>query len=130
MSMTLAVRESGAMMVQSARRMIVALLLMLTLPLVGPAHAATATRSALPLLAHGILRWPANLRVAPTVAATYLTLLPQGTALAVDAWATDGDGAAWYHGVSARGTGWIWGDAVTLDAGHPANTAALLAPLQ
>src|SRR5438552_16140451 len=40
MSMTLAVRESRAMRVQSTRRVIVALFLMLTLPLVGPAHAA------------------------------------------------------------------------------------------
>jgi hypothetical protein len=84
----------------------------------------------LPLLARGSLRWPANLRVAPTVAATRVTLLPQGTALALDAWATDGDGVAWYHGASAYGRGWVYGDAVTLDPGRPTNPAALLTPVQ
>jgi hypothetical protein len=59
-----------------------------------------------------------------------LTLLPRGAALAVDAWATDSDGIAWYHGASGYGAGWVYGDAITLDPGHPTNPAALLTAVQ
>lgn len=84
----------------------------------------------LPLTAHGRLWEAAYLRAAPAFAAARRATLPRGATLTVDSWATDAHGAAWYHTTGAGGTGWVYGDAVTLNAGHPASPAALLAPLR
>lgn len=85
---------------------------------------------AMPLVARGVTREPAYLRVAPAFAAMTTTLLRRDTPLRIDAWATDTGGAAWYHAIGATGRGWVWGDAVTTDPGRPAQPAALLASLR
>src|SRR5205085_3594186 len=133
-SRAMALRESRGMSVQSTRKVIAAVWLVLMLLLTGRTYAAAPAASpwtdlagtvvaaapvsgaarlarrqdlassdvplspraqvgqpigpsgSLPLLARGALRWPANLRVAPTVAARRVTLLPRGAALTVDAW--------------------------------------------
>jgi len=113
----------------------------------GVAHAA------LPLAARGLTRVPAYLRALPAFGAARLALLPRRAALAIDAWATDAAGAAWYHtaslpaasavttpatGIAGSGAtasastsaGWVYGDAVTFDAGTPVSPTAALAPLR
>ncbi len=118
-------------------------LLLVLAPLVAPAHhASQATPAALPyalpyaLAARGLTREGAYLRATPAFAGTRLALLPTGAALAVDGWAIDAGGAAWYHtartgtSTSAAGTvsGWVYGDAVTLDRGVPARATLAVAP--
>jgi len=114
-------------------------------------------RATAPLAARGLTRVPAYLRALPAFGAPRLALLPRRAALTVDAWATDAAGAAWYHiaalpalpalpaittpatgtaGVSATAAapgvpaGWVYGDAMTFDAGTPVSPTALLAPLR
>ncbi len=125
-------------------------LLLVLAPLVAPAHhASQTTAAALPytrlpythqyaLAARGLTREGAYLRAAPAFAAARLALLPAGTALAVDGWATDAGGAAWYHTASTSAgasasvvgavSGWVYGDAVTLDRGIPARATLAVAP--
>lgn len=82
------------------------------------------------LSARGIIREPAYLRAVPAFSAARVRLLRAGTAVSLDAWATDAGGAAWYHTAGTAGPGWVWGDAVTFDRRRRANAAALLAPLR
>ncbi len=92
--------------------------------------AAAGPAGPLPLVAQATARWAVNLRQAPNVTATMLALLPPGTALALDAWATDDTGTAWYHGVTASGAGWVYGDALTFATSPAADPAALLVPFR
>ena len=101
------------------------------------------------LSALGRTRVPAYLRSLPAFGATHRALAPRGSAIQIDAWTTDVNGAAWYHATSApvtvtaavtgtlpvttvgsAPTGWVYGDAVTFDAGTPVSPTALLAPLR
>ncbi len=90
----------------------------------------------LPLVARGDTRMVVNMRAAPVAGITRVALLPSHLPLSIDAWATDATGAAWYHATAlpARpggraSAGWVYGDAVTFDAGASASPPAVLAPL-
>jgi len=101
-------------------------------------------RAVLPLVARGVTRVPVYLRALPAFGARRIAVLPRVTPLTVDAWSTDADGAAWYHAttttISATTTaglapapalsGWVYGDAMTFDAGAPISPTALLTPLR
>ncbi len=113
-------------------------------------YKATYIHATMTLSAHGLTRVPAYVRALPAFGATRRALLPRGGALQIDAWTTDASGAAWYHAtgapvtatasvtgtlpapatVGSAPTGWVYGDAVTFDAGAPVSPTALLAPLR
>jgi len=103
-------------------------------------------RAVLPLVARGVTRVPVYLRALPAFGARRIAVLPRATPLTVDAWATDAGGAAWYHATTTTTTipatttaglapalalsGWVYGDAMTFNAGAPVSPTALLAPLR
>ena len=76
------------------------------------------------LAARGHLREAAYVRAAPAFPAAHLALAPNGASVTIDSWATDANGAAWYHATAAGATGWVYGDAVTFatQAGVAATT--------
>jgi len=88
----------------------------------GPAHPRSyGPHPASPVAGTGDLSMAAYLRAAPAFAASRLRRLSQGTPLAVDSWAVDSSGNAWYHGAITTPvtlSGWVWGGAVYLRRDH------------
>jgi 3D (Asp-Asp-Asp) domain-containing protein len=64
-----------------------------------------------------------NVRGDSSIDADSLSVVPAGTAVAIDGWQSDDDGSIWYHARTANQTGWIWAGGVDLNLADPTKTA-------
>lgn len=79
----------------------------------------------MPLRVQAVVVAAVSLRNGPNLTAPVQRIVPTGTALTINHWATDRMGRAWY-GVTSPGSGWIDADHVNLlPAAHPADLTSM-----
>ena len=89
-----------------------------------PTSDATATptsaaSSSVPLKTTGHLTDQYILRDSPGTDGDVVDVIAASASVAVDGWATDSDGSAWFHVAVAGESGWIWASGIQLAASDP-----------